>query len=140
LALFEEDVVRSESPPSYSVAKVRKRNTKAAAALKKLYKHTCQITGTEFLFKKRDGTYYVEVHHLIPLGAGGADDPRNMVVLSPQLHKMLHHARVGAVDLSTMTEGSDRRWFLDVVINDKTYRIHWLPAHAKLIQKFEGKG
>lgn len=138
-ALFDEDIAKSTPPPSYSVAKVRRRNTRAAVALKKLYRHTCQITGTEFLFRKRDGTYYVEVHHLIPLGAGGADNPRNMLVLSPQLHKMLHHAQVGPVDLSRMEKAGDGRWFLDITINDKSYRIYWLATHAKLIEEFEGK-
>ena len=104
--------------------------------LKALYRNTCQITETAFLFQKRDGTYYVEVHHLIPLGEGGADDPRNMVVLSPQLHKMLHHAKVGPIDLSKMKAAPDGRWFVDVTINDKSYRIHWHAAHAKLIQGF----
>jgi 5-methylcytosine-specific restriction protein A len=136
-ALFEEDVAGGAGPPAYSIAKVRKRNTKAVSALKELYRNICQITGTEFLFQKRDGTYYVEAHHLIPLGEGGADDPRNMVVLSPQLHKMLHHATVGPIDLSKMQRAPDGRSFVDVTINDKPYRIHWHPTHAKLIQDFD---
>jgi 5-methylcytosine-specific restriction protein A len=132
--MFSEDMAQTSVSPSYSVTRIRRRNTKAANTLKKLYKHTCQITGTDFLFKKRDGTYYTEVHHLIPLGEGGADNPRNMVVLSPQLHKMLHHATVDPIDLSQMKRAADGRWYLEININQTSYRIHWLPAHAKVIQ------
>ena len=136
-ALFDGDLSAPKTPPAYSVARVRKRNTRAAAALKRLYNNTCQITGTDYLFKKRDGTYYVEAHHLIPLGDGGADDPRNMVVVSPQLHKMLHHAKVGPIDLSKMEKTSDGTWFLDITINDSTYTIRWHSTHAELMQRFD---
>lgn len=132
-ALFDQDVAIGHEA-SYSVVTVRRRNTRAARALKELYGHTCQITGTEFLFRKRDGDYYTEVHHLIPLGEGGSDDPRNMVVLSPQLHKMLHHADVGPIDLSGMEQDSDGRWHLDISINSRTYRIYWHPEHASAIR------
>jgi 5-methylcytosine-specific restriction protein A len=57
-----------------------------------------------------------------------------MVVLSPQLHKMLHHATVDPIDLSQMKRAADGRWYLEININQTSYRIHWLPAHAKVIQ------
>jgi len=136
-ALFAEDV-QEGTEPTYSIAKVRKRNRKAAQKLKELYRHRCQITDEEYLFRKRDGTFYTEVHHLIALGNGGADDPRNMIVLSPQLHKMLHHADVGPIDLSGIAEDQSGRWYLDIVINNKVYRIHWHPKHAELVRSVPG--
>lgn len=51
--------------------KVKKRNQKAVQGLKKLYNNRCQISGSELTFKKQDGVYYTEAHHLVPLGSGG---------------------------------------------------------------------
>ena len=49
------------------------------------------------MFNKNDGTYYVEVHHLIPLKASKFFFPRNLdrasnlVCLCPKCHAVLHH-------------------------------------------------
>ncbi len=47
----------------------------------------CQIC--DFTFQKRDGTYYIEAAHIIPLKDGGTDAPENIVILCPNHHKML---------------------------------------------------
>ena len=103
-ALFseDEDADEPEEVVVQRTIKLRRRNQNAAALLKELYGHTCQITGTKFLFKKSNGTNYTEAHHLIPLGKGGADDPRNIVILSPLVHRMLHYAKVSPINLSSI--------------------------------------
>jgi len=123
------------SDPSirYSLASIRQRNKAAVRRLKRLYGHTCQITGREFLFPKRNGEYYTEVHHLIPLGMGGADRPENMVVVSPMIHSMLHHAEVGEIDISRATRNTNGDLFLQITISGNEYTIRWHPDHAQIV-------
>jgi 5-methylcytosine-specific restriction protein A len=112
---------------SYKVQQVRKRNRKAVAALKKLYGE-CQMTGMTYVFLSAKGTPYLEVHHLIPLGSGGADSPHNMVVLSAHAHRMLHHAEVSGLDLAQIKDNS-----LTFSINGKSATIKWHPKHSELV-------
>lgn len=112
----------------YSLQKIRQRNQAAAKPVRKLYDR-CQITGDEFLFLTKKGKPYLEVHHLIALGRGGADLPRNMVVLSAHAHKMLHHATVSPIDLSKIADNK-----LNITINGKAYTITWHPKHAAVVQ------
>lgn len=112
---------------TYSIQNIRKRDRKAAKKIRNLYSK-CQITGDEFLFTKKDGSPYLEVHHLIPLGAGGADSYHNMVVLSAQAHKMLHHAIVSPIDLSLISGGK-----LPITINGDAYTITWNQQHSAIV-------
>ena len=134
-AYIEEDEITPNGPDekSYFVA-VRKRNTKAVKALKAIYQNMCQVTGSSLLFKKKDGQYYVEVHHLIPLGLGGADNPHNMIVVSPTVHRMLHYADVSGIDLSKFVTNADGSSTLRFFINGEDMTITWHPMHAKLIE------
>ena len=62
-SLFSEDSNYTNSGNETIIEKhtrVRKRNHRAVADLKKLYEHKCQISDTEYLFRKKDGTYYTE--------------------------------------------------------------------------------
>ena len=43
------------------------------------------------LFKKKDGSFYLEVHHLVPLSKSGADSLTNVAALCPNCHRELHH-------------------------------------------------
>ncbi|WP_417657714.1 HNH endonuclease [Pseudidiomarina aestuarii] len=132
---FDEDFGKGEAKLSERVIKIRDRNSKIVKKLKALYNHKCQITGDEFVFQKKDGINYTEAHHLIPLGEGGADNPENLVVLSPQMHKMLHFANVSPIDLSRMEHLEDGTATLDITINSKPYKITWHPRHAELFDK-----
>ena len=126
-ALFDADY--SAAPPAFKevITKVRERNQKAARALKDLYGE-CQITGSKFSFKKADGKPYLEVHHLIPLGLGGADAPANLVVVSAHIHRMLHYAEVTGLDL-TKISGNE----LAIEINGEAHVIRWRSDHVATI-------
>lgn len=129
-ALFEEEDESRDASPAVKkrFRKIRNRNTAAVKLLKDLYKGQCQITGEKYVFAKADGVPYTEAHHLIPLGKGGADSPRNIIVVSAHVHKMLHHAKVPQVDLSKIKNNK-----LEIEINSQKYTITWHPEHAKKV-------
>jgi len=140
-SLFDDDIAneRQTTREQRVVTRtVRKRNQKAVKALKELYNHECQASGTAFVFKKKDGVNYTEAHHLIPLGLGGADDPRNIVVVSALIHRMLHYAEVPEIDLSKAVTDASGWTHLDVTINSDTYTIKWHPEHAKRVLETKG--
>lgn len=53
----------------------------------------CMYRQCSNTFIKRDGTPYIEVHHIIPLHVGGADGVWNLSVLCAHHHRMAHFAR-----------------------------------------------
>jgi 5-methylcytosine-specific restriction protein A len=129
--LFQEDANYKsgmDEKKKEAIIKVRKRNTKAAKWIRKLYGGKCQLTGGKYLFLKKDGTQYSEVHHLIPLGEGGADSPFNLVVVSSMIHDMLHYATVSKIDLKAIKDNK-----LQITINGEPYTITWHPQHVALI-------
>lgn len=135
-SLFGEDRATASKPATRDrVQKILARNSKAVKDLKALYRNRCQISGERFAFKKRNGEVYSEVHHLIPLGEGGADDPRNMIVVNPLVHRMLHYAEVTGLDfhLIQVDEAGDST--LEIRINGEPYTITWHKDHAKHVLK-----
>lgn len=128
----EQPIVSEETATYY--ASIRRRNQRAVRALKDLYGGRCQITGETETFRKKDGNWYAEAHHLIPLGDGGADNPQNMIVVSPLIHRMLHYADVGPLDLTQTSQGTDGWSELEIVINDGPMTIRWHPLHIRLIE------
>ena len=125
--LFQDDATSDEVKKTQKVIEVFERNRKAVKGLKKLYK-TCQITGEKYVFPKVNGEPYLEVHHLIPLGEGGADSPENLVVISAHIHRMLYYATVEGLDLSKINDEK-----LGFLINGKKYTITWNSEHAKVV-------
>lgn len=126
-ALFDADYSATTPAVKEIVMKVRERNQKAVKALKDLYGE-CQITGSKYTFKKSDGKPYLEVHHLIPLGQGGADAPANLVVVSAHIHRMLHYAEVTGLDLTKISSNE-----LPIKINGEAHVIRWRADHAATI-------
>ena len=125
--LFQDDSSSEDVKKTQKVIETFERNRKAVRDLKRLYK-TCQITGDDFIFSKVNGEPYLEVHHLVPLGEGGSDNPTNLVVISAHIHRMLHYAVVEGIDLAKIVDGQ-----LDFTINGESFTITWLPEHAKVI-------
>lgn len=117
------------------ITRIKQRNQRAVRDLKALYGNRCQISGDRYTFPKRDGVPYTEAHHLIPLGCGGADDPRNIVIVSPLIHRMLHYADVSEIDLSRIVQQRDGSATLPLEINGQEYTITWHAEHANRIRR-----
>lgn len=127
---LEELTAKAKPEVKERIFKIRQRNNQIVKNLKKLYKGHCQISGTDLTFQKKDGSWYSEVHHLISLGENGSDSYANAIVISPLIHRMLHYAKVSAIDLSKIKDHK-----LKIQINDKDYEITWHPDHLKTVEK-----
>ena len=129
--LDEDESVDVDTVPAQKevIRKIRVRNHKVIRLLKELYKGKCQLTGSNLTFKKRDGTLYSEIHHLIPIGEKGSDSIFNLVVVSPLIHRMLHYANVSPIDLTKIKDNKTT-----ITINKVEYTIRWHPDHAKIIE------
>lgn len=51
----------------------------------------CENCGSPAPFKKNNGEYFLEVHHVRPLGEGGPDTIENTVACCPNCHRQLHY-------------------------------------------------
>lgn len=71
-----------------------KRYQQVINKLKEKYNNKCQIEGCNFSFKKKNGGYYSEGHHLKLLSEGGSQDENNVVILCPNHHRMFHYADI----------------------------------------------
>jgi 5-methylcytosine-specific restriction protein A len=111
------------------VMRIRQRNSRLVRNLKNLYGGRCQISGEQFTFVKRNGEFYSEVHHLIPLGENGSDSYANAIVVSPLIHRMLHQADVSEIDLNNIVNGQ-----LPITINGVAYTITWHPDHIATVE------
>jgi 5-methylcytosine-specific restriction protein A len=56
-------------------------------------KGVCECCGSPAPFVDSDGFPFLEVHHVEPLGEGGADVIENAVALCPNCHRRCHHAQ-----------------------------------------------
>ena len=130
---FDDDEIPTSdlSPKTrQSITTTRIRNASAVTKLKALYGNKCQVSGEKYAFKKTNGQYYSEAHHLIHLGKGGADSEYNIVILSPLIHRMMHYADVDKFTLKDI--GNNQ---LPIRINGVQYTIKWHPDHAKTVKK-----
>ncbi len=67
-------------------------------------KGECEGCGTSAPFRREDGTPYLEIHHLKPLAAGGADVVENTVALCPNCHREMHYGENAKGKLAMLYE------------------------------------
>lgn len=69
------------------------RNAAVVAYVRKRAGDGCEMPGCDTtLFRKADGTVYIEVHHVDPLSEGGDDSVENAAGLCPNCHRAQHYA------------------------------------------------
>lgn len=56
----------------------------------------CECCMNPAPFAKRNGLPYLEVHHVLPLAAGGSDRASNAIAACPNCHRELHHGTKAA--------------------------------------------
>jgi len=67
------------------------RDNKLTNLLKIKFKHTCQVC-KETTFKNKDDDFYTESHHIVPLGSGGEDKSKNILIVCANCHRKFHSA------------------------------------------------
>jgi hypothetical protein len=110
------------------------RDTGAAKSLKALYDYKCQVCGLRI--EPAPDRYYVEVHHVRPLGGDhhGRDTHENMLVLCPNHHAMFDFGIPHFIDadLITIRETTHpmtcKHTLTDDVIAYHNEQIHHRPA------------
>lgn len=86
-----------ENVPAHRVEAIR-RDRNAIIAQYALARSVGQCEGCQkpAPFLRRNGHPYLEIHHLLALGANGSDDPRNVAAVCPNCHTRISHGKDGA--------------------------------------------
>lgn len=84
----------SEAPTVAGSRKVvsiqHQRNEDICELAKRLANGICQLCSQPAPFIKKDGTPYLETHHIVWLSRGGEDSLKNTVALCPNCHRKVH--------------------------------------------------
>jgi 5-methylcytosine-specific restriction protein A len=70
-----------------------KRSAEVAEWVLKHAKGVCEHCSGPAPFVTKDGTAYLEVHHVKPLADGGADTVENAVAVCPNCHRAAHYSK-----------------------------------------------
>ena len=68
----------------------RQRNHYIVELVNRRAKGICQLCNEPAPFIRKDGTPYLEVHHIVSLAEGGEDSLTNTVALCPNCHRKMH--------------------------------------------------
>lgn len=77
--------------PEEAVRKVRRGSSAIKLYIKSRANGYCEYCKSEAPFLKKDGSPYVEVHHIESLSDEGPDDPAHVVGLCPNCHREAHY-------------------------------------------------
>jgi predicted HNH restriction endonuclease len=112
------DDLKIENETIEAKVKLVKRYKKIVVQIKQKYNSKCQIASCGFTFKKANGDYYSEAHHLMPLSEQGSQSEDNVVILCPNHHRMFHYADVQIHD----RKGETRTVILNGVAETLVYK------------------
>ena len=68
-----------------------RRDASVAAFVENRANGFCELCGQQAPFARADGTPFLEVHHIVPLSAGGSDTVDNTAALCPNCHRACHY-------------------------------------------------
>lgn len=90
--VFDKAKQTEQSTPGYTYTKTKcyQRSSYVVEAVLRRAQGICELCETEAPFKKKDGTPYLEVHHIKQLAKGGSDTINNTVALCPNCHRKVH--------------------------------------------------
>jgi 5-methylcytosine-specific restriction endonuclease McrA len=83
-------ITRRERPQTISVPEHEEyyRDPLLAESLKSIYDHRCQVCGMNFKIKYEEP--FAETHHIHSLSEGGLDISKNLIVICPNHHRIIH--------------------------------------------------
>ncbi|WP_163328646.1 EVE domain-containing protein [Desulfurobacterium thermolithotrophum] len=99
-----EEKYKDATPRIKEVVSKRIERGKIAQKIKELNNYECQIckalNKNPKVFKKPDGTYYIETHHLIPVSSleKGSLRTSNLITVCPNHHRQLHYGNVKVIE------------------------------------------
>ena len=87
---YVNSIVSSEAGRRQVISSVFARNAEVVKETKKRAKGICQLCGQPAPFIDKNGSPYLEVHHVVWLSRGGEDSTANTLALCPNCHKRVH--------------------------------------------------
>jgi len=94
---IEEENKDKEPKVRKRISTAISRNSTIAKYVKELAKYTCELCG-QVGFEKKNGEFYVEVHHIEELGNKGLDIPSNLICVCPRCHRIIHYGSDSAIE------------------------------------------
>jgi hypothetical protein len=96
------------------------RNRQLVRALKRLYRQSqVESDATPKGVPADQLTEVLEVHHIVPLFMGGADERHNMMVVTPTLHALIHADQSCVIDLK-----SGKAWLFGRELRLSVHAVH----------------
>jgi hypothetical protein len=117
-----EEKYRNATPQVKEVISKRIERGKLANKMKKITQYkclVCEVLGNNtHTFKKNNGEYYIEAHHIIPVSEQkqGTLCTSNIITVCPNHHRQLHYGRV-------KLDVTDEKYFL-YIIDDIKVKIN----------------
>lgn len=95
IGLISEGIPQGNITPTKQTTSstVYKRDPLVKAWVLKNSNGKCEKCDSDAPFLKHDDTYFLEVHHIVPLAENGGDTIKNAVALCPNCHRELHHSK-----------------------------------------------
>ena len=83
-------IVEKEKPRKIIIPEQEEyyRDPLLAESLKSIYDHRCQVCGMNFKIKYEEP--FAETHHIHSLSKGGLDISKNIIVICPNHHRIIH--------------------------------------------------
>lgn len=87
-----DEQVTSTASPNYYFANIKmyRRNSNVVSKALKIADGVCQACKENAPFISAKGDPFLEVHHMVPLSAGGEDVLSNVIALCPNCHRKQH--------------------------------------------------
>lgn len=64
----------------------------------------CESCGGDAPFLRKDGSPYLENHHIHKISENGRDDPAHVAAICPTCHRLIHHGKNGAATDDSLLE------------------------------------